>query len=123
MSASRHIAIVEDDPEIGPMLSKLLRMEGFEATVINDGRLAAGALSSGRYAAAVLDVMLPGKDGISILRDLRSVDATKRLPVVMLSARTDDATTWEGWREGASYFMAKPFDPEELIRVLRSAMG
>jgi DNA-binding response OmpR family regulator len=123
MSLSRRIAIIEDDPEIGPMLSKLLKMEGFDATVINDGTHAAGTLSSGGFAAAVLDVMLPGKDGITILRELRRAASTKRLPVVMLSASTDDATTWEGWRAGASYFMAKPFEPEELIRVLRSAMG
>jgi two-component system OmpR family response regulator len=120
---SRRIAIVEDDPEIGPMLSKLLKMEGFEATVINDGRLAARAVSSGSYSAVVLDVMLPGKDGITILRELRTEATTKRLPVVMLSAKTDEQTTWDGWRAGASYFLPKPFDPEELVRVLRTAMG
>jgi DNA-binding response OmpR family regulator len=117
------IAIVEDDPEIGPMLSRLLKLEGFDTTVISDGRTAAQRVSAGGFVAAVLDVMLPGKDGIEILRELRSAQTTKDLPVVMLSAKTDDKTTWDGWRAGANYYMAKPFEPEELVRVLRTAIG
>src|SRR5688572_22680714 len=102
------VAIIEDDPAIGPMLSRLLKMEGFEPTVFSDGRTAASALSSGKFVAAVLDVMLPGKDGIEVLRELRSDSRTKDLPVVMLTAKVDDKTTWDGWQAGANYFMTKP---------------
>jgi DNA-binding response OmpR family regulator len=116
------VAIIEDDPAIGPMLSRLLKMEGFEPTVISDGRTAASALSSGKFVAAVLDVMLPGKDGIEVLRELRSDSRTKDLPVVMLTAKVDDKTTWDGWQAGANYFMTKPFEPDELVRVLRTAI-
>jgi len=117
------VAIIEDDPAIGPMLSEILSLEGFDTTVINNGRKAAGVLRSGGYDAALLDVMLPGKDGIAILRELRSADATKDLPVVMLTAKVDDTTTWEGWRAGANYFVQKPFEPDALVRVLRSLIG
>src|SRR6266540_6320142 len=117
------LAIIEDDPVIGPMLSQLLAMEGFDATVISDGHKAARMVSAGGYAGAILDVMLPGKDGISILRELRSADATKDLPVVMLTAKVDDHTTWAGWQAGANYCMQKPFEPDALVRVLRSLIG
>lgn len=123
MGESVRVAIIEDDPAIGPMLGRLLKMEGFEPTVISDGRSAASALSSGKFDAAILDVMLPGKDGLDVLRELRSEPRTMDLPVVMLTAKTDDKTTWDGWQAGANYFMTKPFEPDELIRVLRSAIG
>lgn len=119
----RKIAIVEDDPSIGPMISRILKLEGFEPTVINDGTTAARRVSSGGYEAAILDVMLPGKDGIEVLHELRSEPATKELPVVMLSAKTDPKTTWDGWREGANYYMPKPFDPDQLVRVLRNVLA
>jgi DNA-binding response OmpR family regulator len=118
----RRVAIVEDDPHIGPMISRVLKLEGFEPTVINDGTSAARRVSSGGYDAAILDVMLPGKDGIEVLHELRHQAETQELPIVMLSAKTDAKTTWEGWREGANYYMSKPFDPDELVRVLRNVI-
>jgi len=116
------IAVVEDDPDIAPMLDKLLKLEGFQVTVVRDGREAVQTLSTGSFQAAVIDVMLPGMDGISILRAIREGSRAPDLPVVMLTARTDDQTTWEGWKAGANYFMPKPFDPEVLVRVLRSVI-
>ena len=121
MKESHRIAVVEDDPAIGPMLSKILEMEGFDVTVISDGRSALSALSTGRYDAAVLDVMLPGMDGITILRQIRP--GNQQLPILVLTAKTDNVTTWEGWRAGANYLMNKPFDPEELVRILRSMIS
>jgi DNA-binding response OmpR family regulator len=121
-AAGARVAVIEDDPEIGPMLGKILEMDGFQVALIRDGISAVGALRSGGFRAAVLDIMLPGKDGISVLREIRGIAETARLPVIMLTAKTDDATTWEGWRAGASYFMTKPFDPDELVAVLRSAL-
>lgn len=114
------VVVVEDDPVLGPMLRKILQKEGFDATIVNDGRRALPVLSSQSYDAAILDVMLPGIDGITILRQLRSNESNGHLPVLMLTAKTDDATTWDGWKAGANYFMSKPFDATELVRVLRS---
>jgi DNA-binding response OmpR family regulator len=116
------VAVIEDDPAIGPMLDRILRMEGFQVTVVNDGAAALPALRAGGYNAAILDVMLPGKDGLTILREIRETAETELLPVVMLTAKKDDETTWQGWKAGASYFLSKPFDPEELIRILRSVL-
>ena len=117
------ILVVEDDPVLGPMLRKILQKDGFDVTVVSDGRRALPALGSGSYDAAILDVMLPGIDGIAILQRLRNSDERHgQLPVLMLTAKTDDATTWNGWIAGANYFMSRPFDSGELLRVLRSIM-
>lgn len=117
------IAIIEDDPDISSMLEKLLRMDGFEVTVFPDGRPALPVLRSGNYDAAILDVMLPGKDGIAIMQEIRSAVETERLPVVMLTAKADDASTFAGWKAGCNYYMNKPFDPVELVSVLRRVLA
>jgi DNA-binding response OmpR family regulator len=122
----QQILMVEDDPAIGSMVVDLLGLEGFEVALVAHGRDALEALSTGRYDTAILDVMLPDIDGISIMRAIRENPVTKSIVVVMLTAKTDDATTWEGWKAGCDYYMTKPFDPEELasvIRRLRPAAG
>ena len=123
MADNAHIAVIEDDPEIGPMLGRILKLEGFEATLINQGITALASLRHGNFQAAILDVMLPGKDGLSILREIRDTSETASLPVIMLTAKIDDTTTWEGWKAGANYFMTKPFDPDELVRVLHEVLA
>lgn len=87
----RRIAVIEDDPAVGVMLGKIFRKHGFDATVIDDGRRALAALRAGQYDAAVLDVMLPGADGITILREIRNDPRKGRLPIVLLTASRDEA--------------------------------
>lgn len=117
----RHrIAVVEDDADVGDMLAKFLTLEGFDVVVVKEGLSASAAVRTTTPDAVVLDVMLPGKDGITILRELRDSPPTAHLPIVMLTAKSDNETTWQGWSAGANYFMPKPFEPEELVRVLRS---
>ena len=111
--------LVEDDAPIGAMIADILRHEGCEVVVLAHGRDALEVLRSGSFDAALLDVMLPDIDGISIMRAIRNDPVTKSIPVVMLTARTDDETTWEGWKAGCDYYMTKPFDPEELTAVMR----
>lgn len=117
---SKRILIVEDDPAIGPMIAQIVRLEGYESTVVQEGRRAIDALRAGRYDMVVLDVMLPGLDGLGVLRQIREDPATKEVPVVMLTAKSDDETTWAGWRAGCNYYMTKPFEPERLLATLHS---
>lgn len=119
----RRIAVVEDDESIAALLRSLLAMEGFEVTVVPDGTRALRILAGGGFDAAVLDVMLPGKDGISVLQEVRRNPPTSTLPVVMLSAKTDDRTTWEGWRAGCDLYVTKPFDPEQLVRAIKGMVA
>lgn len=113
------VLVIEDDPVLGPMLETILGLEGFDVKVVSDGASAIEMLSSGTYKAAVLDVMLPGKDGVSIMREIRKMQETAELPVVMLTAKTDPETTWAGWQAGCDLYMSKPFDPEQLAKELR----
>src|SRR2546428_10718272 len=97
---TKRLLIVEDDPAISQMLSKILGLDGYDTTVVAQGHRALGVLRGAAFDAVILDVMLPGTDGIQILRGIRSDPATSALPVIMLTARTDDATTWAGWQAG-----------------------
>lgn len=117
-SPSTRVAVVEDDDAIARLLRDLLSMEGFEVMIVSDGRTAAARVRLSHCRAVVLDRRLPGKDGIEIVRDLREDAETEDLPVVMLSAQSDDQSTWEAWKAGVNYYMNKPFDPKELVRVL-----
>ena len=115
----KRVLLVEDDQAVGHMIAEVLRLEGYAITVVTQGRNALPTLRADAYDIVVLDVMLPGMDGIAILKAIREDPATAEIPVLILSAKTDDATTWEGWRAGCNYYMTKPFDPDELILILK----
>ncbi len=117
---TKRLLIAEDDPAISSMVADILRLEGFESVVVSEGRSVLGVLRSQPFDAVLLDVMLPGLDGISIMKGIRDDSRTSHIPVVMLTAKTDDETTWAGWRAGCNYYMTKPFDPDELLTILRS---
>lgn len=116
---SKRVLIVEDDPAVGPMISQILALEGYETAIVAEGRRALEVLRSGPFDLVILDVMLPGVDGISIMRSIREEPSMRSLPVVMLTAKTDDETTWAGWQAGCDYFMTKPFEPDELLLILK----
>lgn len=115
----KRVLLVEDDKAVGHMIAEVLRLEGYATTVVAEGRNALPTLRTSAFDIVVLDVMLPGMDGISVLRAIREDPVTAQVPVVILSAKTDDATTWEGWRAGCNYYMTKPFDPQELLLILK----
>ena len=116
---NQRVLMVEDDAAIGAMVVNALRLEGIDVTVVGHGREALEALRTQQYETAILDVMLPDMDGISIMRAIRQDPLTASIFVVMLTAKTDDATTWEGWKAGCDYYMTKPFDPVDLVSVIR----
>ena len=113
------VLVVADDPSLSAMLAWVLELDGSEVPVVDDGRKVLSALKSVPYVAVVLDIMLPGMDGISILRTIREDPANWSIPVVILTAKADDLTTWEGWKAGCDYYMTKPFDPTELASILQ----
>lgn len=117
---SKRLLIAEDDPAISSMIADILRLEGFESVVVSEGRRVLDVLRSQPFDMVLLDVMLPGVDGISIMKGIRDEPLTSQIPVVMLTAKTDDESTWAGWRAGCNYYMTKPFDPDELLAILRS---
>lgn len=113
------IAIVEDDPEIGPLIAGLLRREGFEAELCPTGEAFDRLRARRRVDLAVLDLMLPGEDGLSICRRLR---AEGDVPVLMVTARGEDIDRIVGLEIGADDYLPKPFNPRELVARIRAIL-
>jgi DNA-binding response OmpR family regulator len=114
------ILIVEDDPTLGLLLNDLLRLDGFKATLVRDGREALPTFHAGNFDLALLDVMLPGRDGFELTEDLRKV--APNLPIVLLTARDRVEDRVRGLKCGADDYVIKPFDNEELLLRLRSVL-
>lgn len=114
----RKALVVDDDPAINAMIADILTLEKFHVTRIHDGTQAITALRSGGYDVVILDVMLPGRDGVTIMKEIRAAADLSSTPVIMLTAKADDESAWAGWRAGCDYYMTKPFDPGELLAAL-----
>jgi two-component system OmpR family response regulator len=122
-----HILIVDDDREIRELLKTYLERNGYRATTVADGHGMWAALDQGRLDLIVLDLMLPGEDGLTLCRNLRAHSTFSKLPVIMLTARGEDTDRIIGLEMGADDYLPKPFNPRELLAriksVLRRAQG
>lgn len=111
------VLIVEDEVRLAETLRDLLELERYTADICHDGESGLDNALSDIYDLVILDVMLPKKDGFSVLRALRQ--AGKTVPVLMLSARSELADRVEGLDCGADYYLTKPFEPKELLACIR----
>ena len=116
MERTDHILIVDDDAEIRSLLTRYLEKNGLRATAVGDGRAMWRALDGGAFDLLVLDLMLPGDDGLTLCRTLR---AKSDLPVLMLTARGDETDRIIGLEMGADDYLAKPFNPRELLARIK----
>ena len=115
----RRILVVDDDPSVRRLVRDVLEIEGYQVDAVADGAQALAAVALDPPDCVVLDVMMPGLDGHTVLARLREqYDGLPPVPVVMLTAAADDAQAWQAWRGGVDYFLAKPFDASELLRYL-----
>ncbi|WP_413987770.1 response regulator [Labrys okinawensis] len=117
--ATNLVLIVEDDPEISRLVADFLRREGFAVEVAGDGRAMDMVLQRERPDLIVLDLMLPGEDGLSICRRLR---AANTIPILMLTAKSDEIDRVVGLEMGADDYLAKPFGPRELLARIRAIL-
>ncbi len=121
---ARTVLVVDDEPMLRSLLSRLLRMEGFEVVEAADGQAALDAVASQRPDLVLLDVMLPARDGLDVLGDLRQ---TSDVPVILVSALGEEADRVLGLKMGADDYVVKPFSAAELSAriesVLRRAMA
>ena len=115
---AKHIVLVEDEPNIVEAMSFILGRDGWEVTSHANGETAAEAVRAARPDAVVLDVMLPGRSGYDILRDLRADPAFAALPVLMLTARGQKKDRELAAELGVTRFMTKPFSNAEFLAVL-----
>jgi two-component system copper resistance phosphate regulon response regulator CusR len=109
--------VVEDEARIRAFLARAFEIEGFTVDVVADGEEGLGAAIVGDYGFVILDLLLPGRDGLDILRELH--DRRPELPVLILSARSDLATKLRGFELGAVDYLAKPFSLDELFARIR----
>jgi len=116
---SNQILIIDDDTELCELLSDFLQLEGFSVDAIHDGRQALDSVSRQAPDAIVLDIMLPGMQGLEVLRKLRQ---SSRLPVIMLTARGEDTDRILGLELGADDYLPKPCNPRELAARLRAVL-
>jgi two-component system OmpR family response regulator len=119
VTACSSILIVEDDREVGDLVKGFLSREGFEPRLARSGAEMDRALSERAPDLIVLDLMLPGEDGLSICRRLRAKSA---VPILILTAKGDDIDRIIGLELGADDYMAKPFNPRELVARIRSIL-
>ncbi|WP_417669900.1 response regulator [Roseibium sp.] len=117
MTRTEHILVVEDDPEIGSLIDKHLSTNGWKVSRVRDAAEMDRILSNARIDLVVLDLMLPGEDGLSICRRLR---ASGTVPIIIVSAKSDDFDRVVGLEVGADDYLAKPFNPRELIARIRA---
>src|ERR1043165_5850499 len=119
LERTAHILVVDDDPEIRDLLSRFLVRSGLRVSVARDGREMQRMLVDARIDLIVLDLMLPGKDGLTLCRELRGA---ARTPVIMLTAMGSATDRIVGLELGADDYLAKPFEPRELLARIRAVL-
>ena len=114
------VLLIDDDARLAELLGGYLTPQGVAMVHAGGGQAGLGALAAGGFDAVVLDVMMPGMDGLAVLRKIR--DAGHRIPVLMLTARGDEADRVVGLELGADDYIAKPFSPRELLARLKAVL-
>ena len=111
------VLVVDDDASLAEMLSIVLRQEGFDSRIVGRGDVALDAFRDYKPDLVLLDLMLPGKDGIDVCKEIR---AESGVPIVMLTAKGDTIDVVVGLESGADDYIVKPFKPKELIARVRA---
>ena len=113
------VLVVDDDASLAEMLSIVLRQEGFDSRIVGRGDVALDAFRDYKPDLVLLDLMLPGKDGIDVCKEIR---AESGVPIVMLTAKGDTVDVVVGLESGADDYIVKPFKPKELVARVRARM-
>ncbi len=116
------VLLIEDEPNIAEAIRFLLGRQGWEVSVLGDGRAALVAVARRRPDLVILDLMLPGMSGMDVLLHLRADPATQNLPVMMLTAKGQGRDREAATRAGVSAFMTKPFANAEMVAAVRGLM-
>ena len=120
--AKIQIVIVEDEPDILDVLSYNLKREGYEVATAQDGSRGLELIQNEKPKLVLLDLMLPGMDGLDVCRSLKSDDLTKTIPVIMLTAKGEESDIVLGLGIGADDYITKPFSPKELIARVKAVL-
>jgi DNA-binding response OmpR family regulator len=121
--ARERILVVDDEPDILELVGFHLEQAGFEVLTASSGARALEQLRATRPSLAVLDIMLPDLSGSEILRSIRQGESTRSMPVIMLTARSDEVDRVVGFELGADDYVTKPFSPRELVLRVKAVLG
>jgi CheY-like chemotaxis protein len=117
------LLVADDDPDLLALVVMILELEGHEVTTATDGAEAVRRTVAERPDAIVLDVMMPGVDGLTALRQLRDTPSTRTIPVLLLSAKARAIDIEIGMKAGAAGYVTKPFDPKGLVAAVAQLVG
>ena len=122
METPKNILIVDDEADIVELVSYNLKKEGFIVDSASDGETALTKIRKGKYGLLILDLMLPGIQGMELCRILRNDPKTSVLPIIMLTAKGEEVDKILGLEMGADDYMAKPFSPRELVARVKAVL-
>jgi len=117
------VLVADDDPDILALVALRLERSGYEVVVAGDGEQAVAAAMERTPDIALLDVMMPKLDGYEATARLRGIDATRHMPVILLTARVQEADIARGLEAGADDYVKKPFSTQELRDRVQAALG
>ncbi|HXX58882.1 MAG TPA: response regulator [Thermodesulfovibrionales bacterium] len=118
----KKILVVDDEPDIVELVSYNLKKEGFEVSSASDGEEALTKMKKGSFDFFILDLMLPGIQGMELCRILRNDPKTKNVPIIMLTAKGEEVDRILGLESGADDYISKPFSPRELVARIRAVL-
>ncbi|HOC31016.1 MAG: response regulator [Armatimonadetes bacterium] len=116
------ILAVDDERNIARLVQVNLERQGHQVTVAYDGEEALQKVAQEKFDLIVCDVMMPRKDGFQVLNELKANPATAEIPVIMLTAKAQDADVFRGWSSGVDCYLTKPFNPQELVNFVQRVL-
>jgi two-component system alkaline phosphatase synthesis response regulator PhoP len=122
MAVKRTILVVEDERDIRELVRFHLAQEGYAVREADSGEAALAQVATERPALVVLDIMLPGTDGLEVCRRMRGAEATHNIPIIMLTARAGEVDRVIGLEMGADDYLTKPFSPRELVARVKAVL-
>jgi two-component system, OmpR family, alkaline phosphatase synthesis response regulator PhoP len=115
----KKILVVDDEKHIVRLVQANLDRAGYAVVTANDGKEALEKVADENPDLVVLDVMMPYMDGFEVLQNLRRNPSTRDIPVIMLTAKAQDADVFKGWQSGVDCYLTKPFNPMELLSFVK----
>ena len=123
LSRGGRILVVDDEPHIRRVLDAMLGNEGFDVVLASGGAEGLQAIASGRIDLVILDLIMPGASGLEVLAKIRTDPESSAIPVIILTAKGQDADREAAFAGGADDFLTKPFSPKKLVARIREILG
>lgn len=119
----RRVLVVDDNPDSLMVLRTILESNHFEVTTAGSGNEALGLLKAGAFDAVLLDVMMPDMSGLEVLERIRETPSVARIPVILVTAKTQDEDVLDGYQQGADYYITKPCTAKQVVYGLQMVLG